>query len=205
MKKVWTIVVCAVSCLTIWAATPHAAGGDVSTLPLLQFSDLNYLGAFRLPDTTVNGYNFSYGGAPVAYNPANDSLFVGGNGGIAEISIPAPSPSTDINQLPFASLVQGFVDPTQGTLGQVGTGVTLNGLMVYGDRLYGTASIYYDANNIQRLSHYSRSTDLSASSFSGWSAVWHPDFSGFVSGFMGYRPVPARDGGAIRNAIGPQR
>ena len=45
--------------------------------------------------------------------------------------------------------------------------------MVYGNRLYGTAYIYFDASNTQRVSHYSRSLQLNESSFSGWSAVWH--------------------------------
>ena len=43
--------------------------------------------------------------------------------------------------------------------------------MVYGNRLYGTASIFYDANNDQRASHYSRSLQLNQPSFSGWSQV----------------------------------
>ena len=67
-------------------------------------------------------------------------------------------------------------------------GVSLSSLMVSGNRLYGTASIYYDANNTQRVSHFSRSLQLNQPSFSGWSAVWDSGRTGFVSGFMTVLP-----------------
>jgi hypothetical protein len=190
MKKFVTIVVCACAAGAMWMTTPIAAADDPFALGLLQFSDLGYLGSFRLPDATVNGDSFSYGGGPVAYNPQNNSLFIGSGGGrVAEVSIPAPSATSDINALPFASILQGFSDPTEGMLAQVSTDrVTLDGMLVYGDRLYGAVSIYYDANNTQRVSHFSRSTNLSASSFSGWSSVWRPAYAGFVSGFMALVP-----------------
>jgi hypothetical protein len=60
--------------------------------------------------------------------------------------------------------------------------------MIYGDRLYGTASIYYDAQNTQRLSHFSRSLQLNQSSFSGWSRVWDQYKTGYVSGAMSVIP-----------------
>ena len=59
--------------------------------------------------------------------------------------------------------------------------------MVYGGRLYGTASIYYDAQNTQRQSHYSRSLQLNQPSFSGWSQVWETGRAGFVVGLDGAR------------------
>jgi len=59
---------------------------------------------------------------------------------------------------------------------------------VYGDRLYGTAYIYFDAANAQRVSHYSRSRQLKQRSFSGWSQVGENGKSGFVAGMMA--PVP---------------
>src|SRR5688572_11425212 len=68
-------------------------------------------------------------------------------------------------------------------------GAALTGLMVHGNRLYGTATIFYDANNTQRLSHFSRSLQLNQPSFSGWSSVWRADRSGFVSGWMAAVPT----------------
>src|SRR5262245_16313756 len=64
--------------------------------------DATYLGAFRVPAGTIAGTGFDYNGFGLAYNPANNSLFITGRdhdarnpiGGtpsgqrIAEISIP---------------------------------------------------------------------------------------------------------------------
>ena len=61
--------------------------------------------------------------------------------------------------------------------------------MVYNNRLYGNASVYYDAQNEQRLSHFSHSLQLNELSFSGWTRVWDAGKSGYVSGFMS--PVPS--------------
>lgn len=146
--------------------------------------------AFRLPDHFVNGDGFTIGGRPVAFNPVRDSLFIGSrNGRIAEVAIPTPVTSADIDSLPFASFLQGFYDPTEGHMWQIASdGASIDGILVHGDRLYGSASIYYDANNTQRLSHYSRSTTLSSPSFVGMAAVWQPDRTGSVSGYMANVP-----------------
>lgn len=166
------------------------SAGDTSTLPLIQFGDLSYLGAFRLPDQMVNGDGFAIGGHPLAFNPSRNSLFVASRAGrLAEVAIPSLVSSNDILQLPFATLLQGFYESTEGTLAQVSaTDASVSGLLVMGDRLYGSASIYYDANNIQRVSHYSRSTTLSQPGVSGMRQVWEDQKSGFVSGFMATVP-----------------
>jgi hypothetical protein len=171
--------------------SPTAQSPDPSAQPLLTFANVQYLGAFRLPDTASNGDTFSFGGRQLAFNPAGNTLFVGSRAGrIAEVSIPTPINSANPVALPFAGFVQGFFDPTEGHLSQVSTdGVALDSLMVYGNRLYGTAVIYYDANNSQRVSHFSRSLQLHEPSFQGWSAVWQADKSGYVSGAMS--PVPS--------------
>src|SRR6185436_19245947 len=136
-------------------------------LPRLEPNDLQYVGGFRLPATSANGVDFSFGGEPMAFNPAGNSLFVGSyHGALAEVSIPTPVNSSDVNALPFAKLLQPFADPTEGHLSEISTsGVTSSGLLVYGNRLYGTASIFYDANNTQTVSHYSRSLQLNQPSF----------------------------------------
>lgn len=172
-----------------------AQTSDPSALPRLAFSDLSYVGGFRLPANMANGDSFSFGGRQLAFNPAGPSLFVGSRAGrVAEVSIPSPVNSSNPAALPFATFLQPFADPTEGRLGQVAAdGVGLDGLMVYGDRLYGTASIYYDANNTQRVSHYARSLRLDEASFSGWSQVWDPARSGFVSGAMAAVPAEWRD------------
>jgi hypothetical protein len=182
--------VCAIAALVFYSSAGVTTTNDPSTLPLLQFDDLNYIGAFKLPSTSSNGDTFEIGGHPVAFNPARNSLFIGSRlGKLAEVSIPQPVNSADVTALPRASYLQGFFEPTEGHLSTVGTtGVTVDGLLVYGNRLYGTGSVYYDADNEQRVSHFSRSLNLQEPSFTGWSSVWSPDRSGFVSGFMALVP-----------------
>ncbi len=165
---------------------------DPSSQPLIQFADLQYLGGFRLPDQFVNADGFTQGGAPVGFNPSRNSLFIGSRGGkVAEVSIPAVVNSNVITQLPFATFLQGFYEPTEGTISQLASGgqASISGLLPIGDRLYGSASIYYDANNTQTVSHYARSTTLSATSVVGMRQVWTDTHSGFVSGYMSAVPA----------------
>lgn len=170
--------------------TVSAQTGDPSALPRLAFGDLQYVGGFRLPAESANGDSFSIGGRALTFNPSRNSLFISSRAGrVAEVQIPAPVNSGDVNALPFAQFIQPFFDPTEGRLSQVASdGVNLDSLLVYDNRLYGTASIYYDAQNTQRVSHYSRSLQLDEPSFQGWSQVWEFGKTGFVSGTMAVIP-----------------
>lgn len=152
---------------------------------------LTYLGSFRVPSEVVQGVDLAYGGRPLAFNPANRSLFIGSlTNLVGEISIPTPMISDTISALPEARYLQPLTDPTEGRMMEVTTSsVGLYGMMVEGDRLYLAATRYYDATNDQRVSHGVRSTNLNERSFSGWSAVWRADRSGFVGGWIA--PVPA--------------
>jgi hypothetical protein len=196
------IFVCLVAVAAVTGSTNstvEAQSYDPSQLPRLSVTDLGYLGGFRLPAESVNGDSFSIGGRSMTFNPASNSLFVSTRAGrIAEVSIPQPVNNADVNALPFANFLQPFADPTEGHLSQISSdGVAIDGLLVYGNRLYGTATIYYDANNTQRQSHYSRSLQLNQPSFSGWSQVWETGKTGFVSGLMALIPAAwqARLGG----------
>ena len=169
--------------------TLRAQVSDPSTLPRVSSDGLEYVGGFRVPAETVNGLSFSYGGQAVAHDPATNSLFISSLNSVAEVSIPTPVNSSDVNALPFATFLQPLNDPTEGHLKDVFDGdVKMDSLMVYGNRLYGTAYIYFDATNVQRVSHYSRARQLTQPSFSGWSQVWENGKSGFVAGIMA--PVP---------------
>ena len=138
----------------------HAQTSAVTSAPLLQSGSLAYDGAFRVPQ----GTSFAYGGGQLAFNPGG-GLFVGGFPGalVAEVSIPRPVNSTNVANLPMATLLQPFVDPTEGKLtAQLPSGGNnLGGLLVHGGRLIGTGYIYYDALDSQRLSHYTRPIRLS--------------------------------------------
>jgi hypothetical protein len=166
-------------------------------LPPLQPGNIQYLGAFRVPpgdfgSGTDSGFNF--GGAPLAYNPANNSLFIGGTAGygiITEISIPDPVWSWDVSDLPFATVLQDFADPTEGGIWSqdFGDGVFLAGLLVFNGRLFGTVRTYYDALYQQTVSHYSRSLDLAEPSATPLMQVGDPTWMmGWVAGWLAAVP-----------------
>lgn len=171
-----------------------AQSGDPSALPRLALNDVMYVGGFRLPAHSANGDTFEFGGRQLTYNPASNTLFVGSRGGrVAEVSIPSAVRTSNAAAMPFAEYRQPFFDPTEGNLSQItGEGVALDGLLVYGNRLYGTASVFYDALNSQRVSHYSRSLQLNERSFSGWSRVWDTAKTGYVAGTMSVIPAEWR-------------
>ncbi len=106
-----------------------------STQPkLVQPSDLQYLGAFRLPEQGERPLTFAYGGNAMSFNPDGDlsnndahpgSLFVMGHdrlayndlpGGnqIAEVSIPVPVIHANPANLPEAAFIQTFQNALQG-------------------------------------------------------------------------------------------
>lgn len=157
----------------------------------LVFDDLVHAGAFRLPATSANSDNFSHSGGTLAYNPQNDSLFVGTRSRrVAEVKVPDPGAGSAIDQLPFATYLQAFADPADGRMREVAAdGATLSGLMVYEEQLYGTGLIYYDANHTQTVSHFSRPLTLSAPGVKGIHRVGAPTPVGFVAGYMAQVPL----------------
>ncbi len=169
-----------------------ASSASLSSLPLLQARNLEYVGAFRVPDgDSPDAQGFSFGGGPMAYNPLHNSLFIGTlDNLLAEVSIPTPVVSADVSVLSFATLLQPFADPTEGTIGNMSGGdlVNLGGLLVSNGKLYGTAYLYYDADGSQRASHYTRDLSLNAPSFSGFHSLWQANLTGFVSGYLATVP-----------------
>jgi len=136
------------ACLSGAAATPLAATAAQPTPTLflptvergagtarLQPDDLEYLGAFRLPDGGERPLTFDYGGAALTYRPDGDpaggadgfggSLFLMGHdrlpygelpdgNQVAEISIPPPLVRADAAGLNQAAFVQPFHDVAAG-------------------------------------------------------------------------------------------
>jgi len=100
---------------------PVASSGE-----LIQTSDVEYLGAFRLPDrdpTAPDAESWEYSGRALAYYPDGDaagdadgypgSLFGTGHdvhNYVSEISIPAPSTSRNLEELNMATTIQTFSD-----------------------------------------------------------------------------------------------
>ncbi|KKP98057.1 MAG: hypothetical protein US25_C0012G0003 [Candidatus Moranbacteria bacterium GW2011_GWE1_36_7] len=102
----------------------NVIAADPATEPLLQQSDLQYLGAFKVPDGklgTVSQINPSFGsdaGRAMSYNPINNSLFMEGNKFevlLAELCVPTNIVnSTNMSALDTASVLQNPLDVTGG-------------------------------------------------------------------------------------------
>ncbi len=112
-----------------------SAAASPATSARVEPGDLEYLGAFRLPQGGTPPKTFDYGGNAMTFRPGGDpqgvtdgypgSLFVTGHdrmpygelpdgSQVAEISIPAPSLSRDVTSLPEATIIQGFSDISGG-------------------------------------------------------------------------------------------
>lgn len=168
---------------------------------LLHQADLNYLGAFKVPDGNIGASTFEYGGTALTYNPGNDSLFMVGHDwdqAIAEISIPEVR-NGSLSNLSTANVIQPFVNvqsriPSNDLEGDVKVG----GLLVNGNQLIGSLYEFYDANENATDSHFKLSSlNLSTANASGMFEVGNLG-GGFVGGYMG--TVPA----AWQSALGTQ-
>ena len=159
----------------------------------LSFADLVYQGAFRVP-ADDNGDNFSYGGQTLVYNPGANTLLVGSRyGKVAEVTIPSPVKGARLEELPVATYVHPFRDPADGHIRDISTDDTaLDGLLIHDGRLYGTGLIYYDAAHAQRLTHFSRSLDLSRAEVQRIYQVGETGKAGFVAGYMASVPAEWR-------------
>ena len=164
--------------------SPLLVFGDNSTLPLIQESDLQYLGAFALPNTTINETRLGYGGSGLGSyhdpNTGKNSLFIGanvnyGNGGyVGQVEIPNSfTISNNWNELQLGTILQGFYDITDGNMSTLGADSynRIYGFLVYNNRLIIGASRWYDASCSQNASHGISSLNLSVPN----------DFQGFYS------------------------
>jgi hypothetical protein len=105
---------------------------------LVQPADFTYLGAFRLPDGDERPLTFEYGGNAMTFHPGEQqaseglagSLFISGHdrlpygelpdgNQVAEVSIPAPSLSRNLADLPQAEFIQGFHNVAEGYFSQM--------------------------------------------------------------------------------------
>lgn len=181
-----------------------ASGGGGGGV-LLQSTNLEYQGAFRVPAGTFGSSSFAYGGTGLAFNSARNSLFVVGHDwdqAVAEISIPAVVNSASLSSLSTATVLQPFEEATEGKMNNVGSGtVKVGGLLPYQGQLYLTAYLFYDATASQSESHFISGTDLSATGDARGPYKVGTVGAGFVSGYFANVPAnwQAALGGPVLN------
>jgi hypothetical protein len=184
--------------LVLWV---HAQSAAAASDTLLQSSDMIYEGAFRLPAGSFGPLpyaNFEYGGNALAYNPANNSLYIVSHAYsqlTAEISIPQIVSSTTLSSLRTATLQQSFSDGLEGRLNSINPqdmsaagGNMIGGQMVYNGKLYLTAYTYFDAGFTQTTSHFSRALRLATSGQVTGPVKVGTVIPGFVAGYMAAIP-----------------
>lgn len=166
--------------MVLAAISNIAYAQDPEALPLIQKSDLEYVGSFALPATQSGTSRFGYGGKAVI--PYTDSLgrttlYMQGHnqkpGQVAQVEVPASlSKVFDYPRLAVAKQLQPFADITDGSLStRLGItspdGASIYGLFPYQGRLIVSAAEYYGCT--QTMTHGLSSLDLSLTS----------DFAGF--------------------------
>jgi len=156
-------------------AIAKTARSIVGAVPyaLFERERLIHDGSFKVPD------GFDYQGTALSFNAAANSLFIANSQSLGEITIPAIGDQ--------AALLQPPVDPADGL--SVGAADTrIGGTLVYGDQLYFTKYVYYDATDSQRQSLFVRSLDLSAPGTVRGPFQVGPLRAGFYSGYMTHVP-----------------
>jgi len=158
-----------------------------SSQPQVQFGDLRYCGAFKLPEywepVCDDQCTFHYAHGAVAFNPhqggnnANPpSLFVAcftgqGASNVGEVSIPEPviSNTGNINDLPTATSLQRCANAEAGASATLSFGEGgISGILIAGSKMYFTCYNSYPAGGCQSLSHFVKnSLDLSAADATG--------------------------------------
>jgi hypothetical protein len=213
--------------------------GATPKMTLIRQDDMVYEGAFRVPKGNLGGdstlaNSLSYGGSALAYNSETNSLYLIGNSReklVIEISIPEVLNRADIDQLNTANVLQPPTDvsnsnwdnlKSDGTA--IANGGSPGGLLIYKEKLIGSAYGYYDGASEAVRSHFTASSirPLSGAKFQGMLRVGlnpideNSANGGFVGGYMTHIPPewqsslggPALTGmGAIavitRSSLGP--
>ena len=173
--------------------------GQSSAQVLLHQSDLVYQGAFRVPTGKLGAnqaVGFAFGGAALAYNPVNNSLFIVGHvydQMTAEIGIPQIVNSTNLSNLKTATVLQQFTDALEGKLDSVDpgevNGFRIGGQLVLNNQLYLSDYTYYDGDYTQVTSHFARLLNLSTKGQLKGPYRVGTAGEGFVSGYMTQIPT----------------
>jgi len=171
-------VYCAIM-LLMASALGHAA--DPTQLPLLDSSDITYVGSFNLPDPPSG--NFDYGGMGLSVSADGKTLYVGGHvydQSLGRVAIPDPIGGT-------ASLIQAPVNVPGSIGGSCGSNVELAGTLIYNGRLIVQKRCYYDNNGSVGNTHAVGASNIS--NFSSFTRLDNLPTKQFASGYMGLIPA----------------
>jgi hypothetical protein len=183
-------------------AAPKPSAGPAKARPfpgsgkapaLLHPANLQYIGAFRVPNYFNSVDEMSFGGEALAFNPDHKSLFiVGHRQGLAEISVPeGVVNSNDLGKLSTAKVLQGWAKVLPSLpvrLADATDGERIGGLMVYRGQLIGTDYAYYSGANKQSTSHFVLSSlSLSKAGAKGLFKVGNQG-GRYVAGYMASVP-----------------
>jgi hypothetical protein len=172
----------------------NAAGASE---PLLYSPNVQYVGAFRVPNGQFGSdqYDtFSYGGTALAYDSANNSLFMVGHPydqAVAQISIPSTIlNSSNISSLTTATMLQNFTNvlgmlPSDPLTQQYVGNVTIGGLMVQNGKLYGSVYGAYDNTGSPGVFFDLNSTTLATATAQSWTLGGDGTANGYVA------PIPS--------------
>ncbi|MEM8485763.1 MAG: T9SS type A sorting domain-containing protein [Bacteroidota bacterium] len=171
-------------------------GQGTTPLPRMEISELDYLGAFRLPAGTFGASSMNYAEGPIAYNASRHTLFVVGHShhqALAEFAIPELINASAITDLLIADApMQAFT----AILARVSNPQALDriGGMVCIDTPSGRELLingyeYYDApaDNSHSTLVIRDADNLATSDIEGFFSLY-PD-AAHVSGWMS--PIPA--------------
>jgi serine/threonine protein kinase len=140
------------------AEPPKEKAEPPKEVKLLRKSNLQYLGAFRVPNYYDGTDEMSYSSGQIAYNSVNKSLFMTAHGpSVGEFSIPDPVKSDNLGRLNTAKTLQKWVNvarrfPTP--LADASDGTNLGGIIVVDGKVIGTAYAYYSGAQKQTTSHF---------------------------------------------------
>ena len=139
-----------------WSFATAANTQTPTQLPLVYQSNLQYVGAFRVPNYYNSTSQTSYNGQGVAYDSANNGLLLAGyfsDNSIDEVSIPSSIVnSSNLNNLSTATILQPFtlayseIPNVSNLLAGDSGGTFLGGLQVVNGQLLGTEYNYYDTS-----------------------------------------------------------
>ena len=165
--------------LVILLMIPFLCYADPTQQPLLNSSDITYLGSFNVPrpGTGDSSNSFDWGGMGLAVSEDGNSIYVGGhvyNQTLGRVSIP--------NVGGTASLIQA----PRSVPGSVGSDTTeLSGALVYNGRLIVQKRIPYD-NSGSGPTH--AAGNLNISGFSSFRRMSNLPYAQFGNGYMGIIP-----------------